>query len=517
MDNNTLNVKRKIFPRWRSYRTTIQSQQLQSIRSLSDNRPPIEDFLVSKKAMWGRHPTTHLAADIVGSGRVLNRENEVLEHARFLLRPSSNASRWMREIAESVLAEASSENPHLEETLSLHSNLQDQERYSRIHEYRSWLSYEPKDPVTWTDLALEHTILGNSDKSSKCMNIALQLAPCNRFVVRSASRLWIHHGDLERAKWTLLKSLQISLDPWLLAAEIAVSDALNMRSSYIKKARQFVADLVADDSLSKFHISELASALATVELNSGSRVKSRRLFKQSLLNPTENSVAQLIWASRYDKKLPTILPSKIKNLFEARCRRLYWHGEWDEVLSACKSWKIDEPYSIGPRLLGSYIAAVVQEDYTTSKEFIGQKRSVEYGNFELLNNLAFSEINLGNLDMADSILRFARKVADEDRKRSVWFATMGLLEYRRGAFDDGRKLYQKSQDLAKKNREDRILKFSLAFNAIEEVKCCTGGESPKIKEARKSLNKDLEDPVFRVLLDRLEKKVLESKSSSGTR
>ena len=513
MDNNTLNLERKIFPRWRSYRTTIQSQQLQSTRRIHNNRPPIEDFLLSKKAMWMQHPTTHLAADIVGSGRALNRENEVLEHARFLLQPSSNASQWMREIAQSVIAEASSENSHLNETVS--PQMSPQQRYSRIRKYRSWLRSEPKDPITWTDLSLEYTILGNSDKSSKCMNIALQLAPCNRFVVRSASRLWIHHADLERAKWTLLKSLQISLDPWLLAAEIAVSDALNMRSLYIKKARHFVAD----DALSNFHISELASALATVELTSGSKVKSRRLFKQSLLDPTENSVAQLVWASRIDRRLSMNfnLPSKVKNLFEAKCRRLYWNNEWDGVLSACKSWKIDEPYSITPRLFGSHIAAVVQEDYETSKELIGQQEFVDYRCFELLNNLAFSEINLGNLGEADSILRSAQRVADEDKRRSVWLATKGLLEYRQGSFDDGRKLYQDSQDLARKLPEDRILRFSLAFNAIEEAKCCIGGESPKIEEARKLLSKDLGDPVFRVLLDRLEKKVLESKFSSGNR
>ena len=43
------------------------------------------------------------------------------------------------------------------------------------------------------------------------------------------------------------------------------------------------------------HISELASALATVEFSENNLRQSKKLIKLSLKEPTENSIAQAIW------------------------------------------------------------------------------------------------------------------------------------------------------------------------------------------------------------------------------
>ena len=65
-----------------------------------------------------------------------------------------------------------------------------------------------------------------------------------------------------------------------MAAEIAISDTENLPSKKVKKAR----GIIETRSLNGFHISELASALGTIELRDGSKKKGKKLFAIALLS-----------------------------------------------------------------------------------------------------------------------------------------------------------------------------------------------------------------------------------------
>src|SRR5439155_22265534 len=94
---------------------------------------------------------------------------------------------------------------------------------SRIRVLRQRSIAEPRNAFVWVDLALLYTTLGLRDQAARAIRIALALAPEDRFVLRCASRFLVHIGDAERAHHILKRSEATPYDPWLMAAEFAVS------------------------------------------------------------------------------------------------------------------------------------------------------------------------------------------------------------------------------------------------------------------------------------------------------
>ena len=74
--------------------------------------------------------------------------------------------------------------------------------------------------------------------------------------------------------------------PWLMPL-----DAL--RSMCVEVGRFCIAKQYPDRQLS-----ELASALGTLEMKAGKVRHSKRLFRSALMDPTDNTVAQVFWATR---------------------------------------------------------------------------------------------------------------------------------------------------------------------------------------------------------------------------
>ena len=68
-----------------------------------------------------------------------------------------------------------------------------------------------------------------SQKAERAIRAALQLAPNNRFVLRSAAR-FIHIGEPEIARTLLVGAEAIQSDPWLMASEIAIAEFLGKPS-----------------------------------------------------------------------------------------------------------------------------------------------------------------------------------------------------------------------------------------------------------------------------------------------
>src|SRR5437868_434116 len=126
------------------------------------------------------------------------------------------------------------------------------------------------------------------------MDVAVGLAPTNRFVLRSASRLYIHVGRKGKAHHILERAESTKYDPWLLSAEIAAASAAERTSKLVRSGER----MIEDESIPIFQKNELGSAIATLELAHGKIKRARNLFRDALTAPTENTVAQADWALR---------------------------------------------------------------------------------------------------------------------------------------------------------------------------------------------------------------------------
>ena len=496
---------RQVIPRWRTLGETLRRRELDSVVPRRAQQKGTSDFLAQKLIDWKQHQTVGHAADLVGAGVALGREEEVAGAARFLLRDNVYASSWAKELAVHALdtpdnGKIVSPKPEAMEDTHLHG---------QVRTLRQQLHIEPRDPILWVELSRVYAILGLGEQAGRCMSVALQLAATNRFVLRSACRLFVHLGDPERAHEILAKSERTPHDPWLLAAEIAVGSIVEKRPKLIKPARR----VLSGGKFASSHISELASALATLELGSGSIRKSKKLFKLSLEDPTENSIAQAAWTSWREKSIHFQEQDLLHfNAFEAQSWISFQKGRWDQSIEQCKLWQFDQPFSSWPSIFGSFTAAIVLEDYQMSEWFAGIGLRANPTDFMLLNNLAFARVNRGNLDGASEALERAYRSQMSERESVAIQATKGLWACQTGDLEGGRRLYSDALVGARKLAGQDLLLLALTCMLLAKELIMRddleGGT--ELNEAFQTL-KQGQDPIFRVLEDRLTKLTTSSK------
>ena len=489
---------RKIIPRWRSFGETQKLKELESVVRPRAHQQVITDFLLSKIIDWRDNRTVGHAADLVGAGLVLGREAEVIEAARFLLRSDPNISPWAKELAEQALK--SPGNTDMEINLG---SLSDYTLHNRVSTLRRLLRTEPRDPFTWVELSRAYATVGLSEPAERSMTVALNLSNNNRFILRSASRLWVHLRDPEKAHDIIVRAEGTRFDPWLMAAEIAIGSITKRKPRFVKAARR----MLKERRFSPVHVSELASAVATLELGSGALKNSRKMFVQSLEQPTENSIAQAVWASRESNAIRVQAEFLDRpNTFEARARSFYSQSHWKDVINECERWRFDQPFSSGPCEYGSYVAAIALEDHETSRKFTKWGLKANPSDFILLNNMAFACINLNEIKEATGILSRIHRLRLSDRDRVVLQATQGLLAFRTGAIVVGRQLYTGARSRARKmHGEDgkKLLASASVFQAIEEISHGFSGNETLLVEARQAI-KQVSDPIYRVLETKLD-------------
>ena len=489
---------RRVVPRWRTFDKTLNLGELDPVQIDYSHYKISYELLAQKINDWQKYKTVAHATDLVGSASLIIGQTEelnVISAARFLLKDDISASPWSREIARQVL-NISDTKEHIVNTEKVGKRI----LHNQISHFRQLLRIEPKDPITWVELSRTYACLGLREQAQQNMTVALQLAMNNRFVLRSASRLWIYLDDIEKAHHLLLKSDKTPYDPWLLSAEIAIGSISGRTPKLIKPARR----MLMKEEFSSEHVSELASALGTLEFLDGSMNKAKKLFRKSLIQPTENSIAQAGWASRrkqgsihFDDKY-----LQIPNTFEAGSRIYYHNSLWEDAIQQCTKWQFDQPFSSRPYGYGSYIASVALEDYSRSRQFAEQGLFANPLDFTLMNNLACSLIKNNDMEGArKNILAMQKLQSLSDKEKLVLQATKGLWEFRNGNVEDGRKFYTDALSRARKIKDRRLIASASIFYALEE----TSQEYPDqsvISEAFHNMEQ-VHDPIFRVLEHRL--------------
>ena len=493
------NIERRVIPRWRRFNDALKLKELAFIApALPRETTPIADFLAQKIVDWRKHQTIGHATDFVGAAIALGKSQEAITAAKFLVKQNRNVSPWAIELAEYVL-----ESPYkVAQTPSNPVAVEQSVLRAQVRSLRRALNIESRDPITWVELSRVYAILGHVKKAKHSMTVALQLAKNNRFVLRSASRLWVHAGDPEKAHEIIIRADRTRHDPWLLAAEIALGSIDGKRPKLVKAGRR----MLSEGKFPHGHISELASALATLELQCGSVKKSKKLFALSLKNANENSFAQAAWVSsrphseiRLEYQYLTV-PSA----FEAEYRVCCQKGEWNRAVEQCKLWQFDQPFSSEPSVHGSFVAGVALEDYESSKNFAEHGLIANQADFTLWNNLAFACINLEDFKKAEHAISKADCLPLSDRDRAVLHATRGLLKFRTESVESGRQLYLDARLAAQRIKNTRLLTLATVFHAIEEITQEEFDSESVLSEAFHYLKRE-SDPIFRVLETKLKK------------
>lgn len=460
---------RHVIPNWRNYQTTANLGELNgSINASLDYnfKPDISDILDD----WEENKTIGVAGDILGVALTCNQKDniKVQEIARFIEENKGISSKALLEAANQVLFQPVIVRKPIDGYL-LAESIQKYDIYQKISTQKKILLKNPRNAIAWVELSRLYSIQGLDKKAERAMKNALFLAPENRFVLRSMARFFSHLGNLDFADEYLRNAKITKYDPWVMATAISVADLVGKSSKFTKSG----LIKVNSDSFHPFSISELSSAIATLELKHNNIKSSRKLFKKSLINPNDNSLAQAEWASQKEIKLDSVNPSSfnIAKPFEALARDSKEKGDWEKSISYAKDWFLDMPYSKGAILFGYDIALLKMKNFNTASE-IGKLGLISHPNDPfLINNIVYALILGGNIDEAEILLTKIKpnKLKDDNLTYICLTATKGLLNYRKGNIESGRNLYLRAMSLAKESGDENLMNLAFANFAREEI------------------------------------------------
>lgn len=444
--------KRNVIPRWRDLSQTTALGELGSLKTGYKSVVQAVSVFHEKKIIdWKLESNVRNSIELLNSSIVLG-DDEFLNQVTFYLK---NHELGDTRIIKSLIDKTSNipDQPSL--TGSGHS-ITDLDKVigEKIKKYRVHIHLSPFNAINWIELARLYLIIGKNIPAERCVLTAIQLSPHNRYVSRVAARFFAHIKDYNKAKQILRLNTAFNVDPWLLGAEIGISSLQDRSSMQIKKGRE----LVGSKNYSPFDLNELLSALATEELNSGSIKNSRKLFNQSLVQPNDNTLAQAVWAAKhvnnievFDNKFGTV-PS----IYEAIAYGHYENRRWKDAMSNILEWFVDQPFSIDPTTLGSFIASSILEQYDDAIKLCKVGLRATPDNFTLMNNLAYSLLGKGNLEEARITLSKISAETLNNEEKVVFYATKGLLMYKQGHYSNGASLYDTASSLAEKNKSKKL-------------------------------------------------------------
>jgi hypothetical protein len=478
-------LKRQIVPRWRDHRTTLALGELSQSRAQPEISRSDDDALTRRASEWRASPTIWHAGDLLSSAFAVGASSRARDAIDFILARRSAAPRSLVNLAEKIVRpgeQRSVGSPELvlENTIG-----------RLIHRVRLRLRNEPRNAIQWVELARLYTLQGASGRAVRSMITATALGPDSRFVVRSAARFFLHEHDAGRALRAIRNASGARTDPWLLAAEIAISSA-SQSPSLLAKAGRFRNE---DSALSDFERTELSSALATLELENGRSRKARQLFRQSLTAPNENSVAQAEWANREIGGLD--LGGNLNDVprsYEAHAQLAFRTGEWQLAIENGILWLNDQPFSKRPAIFTSYVSSLI-EDYERSITILRASLNVNQNDPILLNNLAFALASANRLPEAQGVLHGTDYNAVGGTTAIILAATHGLFLFRSGSPDQGRELYRLAMERA---GALKVLKYRIQadlYLAREELLANTSVARVEAEKALAAAEKSTEPDV----------------------
>jgi len=440
--------KRKVVPNWRSFGNTIALGELDSsgkevARELID---PIESYAFD----WRLNNSNLFAGELLSAALIHNSfsNSEIKEAAKYIIKHQDIASKSQISLAQKFLGSKEKNQivltKEIESITRLNHMYQSGAVNDKIKYFKLKIRSHSFNPINYIELARLYLLIDNEDKSISNIRIALKLAPDNRYVLRSAVTLFIHYHSkqnnyLAEIHKILRKSPLHKIDPWVMSAEITVASLRKKTSNNVKRG----ISLIESKNLSPLSFTELASTIGTLELESGSRKKSKILFTSALLDPNDNSLAQIEWASGiyggvdinpFDYNVP-------KN-FEAIAIDDYHKYKYQDAIDQSQKWFLDMPFSLRPIDFGFTIASSLLKDQDKAIEIVKAGLISHPQNNRLVNNLAYAYALNDEPEEALNQIRSIENQKSKNRSTDICLtATKGLAHFRMGQIEKGREIY----------------------------------------------------------------------------
>ena len=500
---------RQVVPRWRLFKESMTRGELMPLTPLLAPRFN-EEHLAERILDWKESPSLSVAADLVSCAIALGLDRVAADAAMFVI-SNKSAPAPARNLAAIYLQQSGIDVPERAgidvsaDTSKATGQLLTPEngrQIYEIHRLRCSLRAYPNNPIQWMNLALLYTSAGDFPKARRAVQAALHLAPVNRFVLRSASRFFLHIGERDRAHKLLSRSPSVHADPWILAAEIATADSMQRTSGFIKHARRTMEQRRFDNQ----QVSELASAIGTLEYKAGKDRDGRKHLAASLLEPSENAIAQAGWIARKFTSNFYLPEAQLKASPEAAAWDGYELSNWKRSLQQALLWQDDQPFSSRPAIHGSFVAATVFEDFAQAKQIAVRGLLSNRSDPTLVNNFVFAATMNGDLDIAIEEAKHLEIDSLASKERIAVLATRGLIAFRSDNKEVGRVLYREAIELARKERDEAREAQAKAYLAMEELRSGTTNATQMCEEAIR-LAKSLHSPLGTVLGDMVERRL----------
>ncbi|HUV57144.1 MAG TPA: hypothetical protein VMV84_07935 [Dehalococcoidales bacterium] len=441
---------------------------------------------------WLDRPSIATAVDFVAEALIIKdfESDEAIKAANYILNNTKPSHFLIRQLVGHFL-----EKPSLGWIEPSHMQNVNESREDIARLKKSVRMYSV-NPIAWSDSSLHYATLGQVDKAKTAMKVALYLGNNNRFILRSASRCFMHLGEPDRAIAILNRSGRCAIDPWIASAEIAIAERTGLKSRSISKAR----DLIKNENLTPLSKSELAISLGTLEMKGGSVKHAKKFMKQALINPTENALAQAEWMVnqlKIDVDAMVQLRSIVPASYEATAVYEYYRKEFAESLEASKKWGRFQFLSSRPIILSMFLSSCVFNDDLGAINIFKNAFPAQSKDALAINNYVFALARSGHIVEAEKELEKADLEEASREDRLAISATKGLICFRKGYIEEGRKLYNDVIMGFERLRNFRSAVRATYFWAIEEKRIKSQNVEAKIREAKSGIERynvfELED------------------------
>lgn len=461
--NREDNIDRIPVPKWKALDQTPTSE-LTSAKGMKPDHSIASGRAERAYALyerWRASPSLNNALELLDSS-LFTEDLGLFSDAASQVLSNQSSTRASRMVAQSILdPRAFHQSRRRAESCST-------DVFQKIASNKNELRQNMRNALLHTEQARLYTVIGELDAAEKSFALALGIAPNNRHVLRSYSRFMFHAGEAEIARKRLLRTSSIKHDPWLQAAEIALSEVSGVGSN----TAAIATSAMNQDRLPLEHRSELASALATLEYASGNRKKFKKRLGESLLKPTDNALAQVMWYAREstsDMEIDeTYEPAVLLALRRSREALTYSYlqaKKWKEAVSSFRSWQSEEQFSSHIAVQGSYYAVAFAADHRAAVELCKNAQSANKDSAMLFNNLCVAHRRLGEVEDAEAALASLKSAARNWREDPTYLATDATVQFARQSPELARSNYIKALEICS-DRSDTTLRERVKMHWI---------------------------------------------------
>lgn len=422
--------RRRLIPRWRSVSQSLRTPETGALSGRIVPYRGDDEALEESVAQWRANPTAGHFGDVLSFGVHAELISRVLDIARESEQKGTPTTRVQDVLVKDLRDDddGSNSNVDMEEGTSPFQ--------ARTRDLRRLLRVAPSNVLALLDFAQVQIAVGKQGAAQRTIKSALSLAPDNRLVLRTAARFLVHIGEEERAHELVRRHPRANVDPWLMASEIALSDLTSRDSTLLQKGRR----LLKEGKVRAEHLSELAGAIASVELWAGQTKAARSAMRIALLHPTDNVMAQAITEQR---SLGVRLDEPHMRMAISISSEAMLFEQWraHDAKAAERhalEWHREEPFSSRPV---QFLTALhsLRGDYETADRWVRAGIRADRNDFGLLCNLAFTSAALGKLQEAEFVVKKARR--SESRTDPHLTATEGLIAMKRAQWQSADELY----------------------------------------------------------------------------